>query len=409
MRAQIIAPSPTILGSTAGIVREPTRPLGHRIEGFDQKFDFTTLFYDAFFVDGRHEVILVAPPFANLLPIMEDMVVTALPQRARCRFRIKSMDRHSQAWIDVPAETIELTLDTKIGRFNISPCANLSKLFEGKRVLFTLSKNNRIEWIEDWIRYNRDIHGADAVLLYDNASTAYTTAELLDRIGKIFGIDRTCIVSWPFKYGPLGFGLLRHWDSNFCQYGALEHARWMFLQRARSALNSDIDELVVSSRGRRLFEAAERSLTGMVAFHGVWVYGFADTMPSSGAGSPIRFIAFDHYLKPREIRRYGIFRVPAVFPQPDGMLNTKWAVVPARCPRSSQWAVHDIYGWRGMYTRLSIDGSLRYRHYREINDNWRDLTDNWQFSRAQREPFDPVRFAYDDRMVSNLSRVRWAE
>jgi hypothetical protein len=181
----------------------------------------------------------------------------------------------------------------------------------------------------------------------------------------------------------------------------------MFLQRARSALNSDVDELIVSSRGQSLFAAAERSLTGMIAFHGVWVYGFSGT--AGAANLPTRVTSFDHYLKPLETFKFGIFRKTVAFPEPNGLLNTKWAVVPRKCPRSNQWAVHQIYGWRGLYTRLSTDRSLRYRHYREINDSWRDLTENWQFRRIQREPFDPGHFAYDDQMVSNFSRVRWAD
>src|SRR5262249_24401538 len=155
----------------------------------------------------------------------------------------KNMDRHSQIWIDVPANTTKLALDTSIGRFDISPTPSMSPLFKDKRVLFTLSKNNKIEWIADWIRYNRDIHGANAVLIYDNASTIYSPTELMERLRPMPGMNETCVVSWPFKYGPLGLGLLHYWDSNFCQYGMLEHARWMFLQQARSALNSDIDEL----------------------------------------------------------------------------------------------------------------------------------------------------------------------
>jgi hypothetical protein len=394
MRAQIVAPKPVNLGSGLGIVREPTRPVKDRIEDFYQKFDSTTLFFDGFFEDRTGEVVLVAPPFVNLLPLIQGVIVTAFPSGGRCNFRIKNMDRHSQVWIAVPRHTTRLTLEGKIGNIEITPSRNRAKLFEDKRVLFTLSKNNRLEWIQDWIRYNRDIHGANAVLFYDNQSTNYSAEELLAAIGEISGIDRICVVPWPFKYGPLGFDMARCWDSNFCQFGALEHARWMFLRRARSALNSDIDELVVSSKDRSLFEAAERSWTGMVTFHGVWVYGFSDRPPCRGSGSSARYVAFDHYLKPRQTRKYGIFPVTEV----DGMLNTKWAVVPRKCPWKNQWAVHSIYGWRGMYTRLSINRSFCYRHYREINDN---------FDRAVREKFDPARFAYDDAMVANFSRVRW--
>jgi hypothetical protein len=298
-------------------------------------------------------------------------------------------------------------LEGSIGRFELTPTLNSSSLFEGMRVLLTLSKNNRLEWIQDWVRYNRDIHGANAILLYDNQSTAYSPEELLESLQRISGIDQICVVRWPFKYGPLGFGYLDFWDSDFCQYGSLEHARWMFLQRAKSALNTDIDELVVSSKGRSVFDAAERAWTGMTRFSGLWVCGFSERTRRASPDSPIRYTAFDYYLKPTSKRRFGVFPVTDVFPSAGGMLNTKWAVVPRKCPNNAQWAVHQICSWRGRY-HFSLDRSFCYRHYREINDNWRERTDIWQFDRAQRERFDPIKFCYDKEMADNFSRVCWS-
>ena len=48
----------------------------------------------------------------------------------------------------------------------------------------------------------------------------------------------------------------------------------MFLQQARSAMSTDIDELVVAKDGASVFEAAERSRLGIVRYEGYWVYGF---------------------------------------------------------------------------------------------------------------------------------------
>ena len=408
MSARLLTPNPTNLPADNGILREPARPIERRVDNFMEKFDFTTLSFDAFFTDCPGKIVLLGPSFLNLSPMMAKAIVTALPSRARCEFRIRNMDRHSQMWIDVPTNTTQIVIESDLGHFDITPSANLSHLFEGKRVLLTLSKNNRLEWIQDWVRYNRDIHGANAVLFYDNQSTIYSTDELLAALGAISDLDQVCVVSWPFKYGPLGFGYLDYWDSNFCQYGALEHARWMFLQRARSALNSDIDELIVSKNGQSVFEAAERASTGMVAFHGVWVYGFVDKTIQETFESPIRYTAFDHFLTPSSNRVLGLFQRVNTFPTLGGMLNTKWAVVPRKNPANAQWTVHQIYGLRGLYTKFSIDHSFCYRHYREINDNWRELTDNWRFDRAKRESFDPARFAYDREIVANFSRVRWS-
>src|SRR5665213_36842 len=74
------------------------------------------------------------------------------------------------------------------------------------------------------------------------------------------------VLCGPFKYGPQSTLAQGLWDSDFYQLGAWEHARWRFLTQARSAMNTDIDELVVSARGRSVFEAAERSLFGIARY-----------------------------------------------------------------------------------------------------------------------------------------------
>ena len=405
--SRIIDTNPTILRAEFGFVREPLRPIEWRIDGFREKFDASTLFYDAFFNEQQNQILLLGPPFLNLLSLVEAAVVRSLPSNARCDFRILSMDRHSQMWITVPFGTQEIVLESDLGRIELKPSANLAKLFAGKRVLLTLSRNNRFEWIQDWVKYNRDIHGANAILFYDNQSTAYSAEELLGALEKISGIDQICIVKWPFKYGPLGVDFIHYWDSNFCQHGSLEHARWMFLQQAHSTLNTDIDELVVSSNGQSVFKAAEQAWTGMVAFNGVWVYGLEGKTAPWDAELPVRVTAFDHYLKPTSRRYLGLLPITNMFPTPGGMLNTKWAISPRKYPANAQWAVHAIYGWRGMYTRMSTDSSFCYRHYREINDNWREMTADWQFDRWQRETYNPARFCYDHQMTKNFARVRW--
>ncbi len=407
MTPYIVRPNPTILGDELGMRREPTRPVERRVDNFTEKFDATTLFFDALFSHRADQVLLLGPPFSNLLPAIENASFTALPSRVKCEFRTRTMDRHSQVWISVPSGTRQIVLEGQFGRVEVTPGNNLSGLFEGKRVLVTLSKNNELEWIKDWVRYNRDIHGANAVLFYDNQSTAYSPKDIIQALAEISGLEQVCVVPWPFKYGPVGIGYLDYWDSNFCQYGSLEHARWMFLQRAESVLNTDVDELVVSKRGESIFKAAESAWSGMVAFRGVWVFGFDDKTRRGTVQRPIRYTDFDYYLEPTSRRYLGLCKVTDVFPTPGGLLNTKWAVVPSKCPVNAQWAVHSIYSWRGLYTQMSIDSGFLYRHYREINDNWRGLTADWQLDRLQREAFDPKRFLYDSLARKSLERVAW--
>jgi hypothetical protein len=392
MQTLIFDPRPIVL-TDGKVRREPTRPLADRPPDFDDQFDYHTLLFDSFFC-GRNTIVITAPPFLNLLPLLKKMDVIASPSGRHCRFRIRTLDRHSQIRVAVPAGTTKILLRTEIGQFDLEPQKNLSEFFADKRVLFTQSKNNRFEWIQDWIRYHRDIHGANAVLIYDNQSTEYSPEELLASLSQLSGIDRVCIVRWPFLFGPQGFGAKRCWDSDFCQYGVWEHARWMLLQQARSVLDSDIDELVVSSDGTSVFEAAERSFLGVVRFNGHWVHGFKNKTPAVAERSPARFVNYDpYYLRHWTGRRWGI--VPAR--DWHNVCPPKWTVVPSRCPDHVQWAPHRIKGWIGASL---LSRNFSFRHFREISNHWK-------YDRSAREVFDPGRYVFDHRMCSNFGAVQW--
>ena len=390
MRTLLFHPRPATLADSK-FRRQPVRPREHQPADFADKFDDRTLLFDSFF-RSNDDVLIVAPPFFNLLPFVKAMDVVALPSRQKCPFRIRNMDRHAQIRVVVPTGTERLALHSPLGHIELEPQQDLSDFFEGRRVIFTLSKNNKLQWIQDWVRYNRDIHGADAVLLYDNQSTNYSPEELLQAVSQISGIERVCIVVWPFLYGPQGLDARRFWDSDFCQNGAWEHARWMFLRHARSTMNSDVDELVVSTNGASVFEAAEWSWAGVVRYSGMWVYGLDGITRVATDEAPIRFVNFFHYLQPSLRRKW------CVIPAQDNLCATKWTVVPSRCPERAQWTAHRIRGW---INALPKSNKFSFRHFREINDHWK-------YNRSARDLFDPDLYAYDRLIRSNYASVRWS-
>lgn len=391
-RTLIYDPQPVLL-TEGQIRREPTRPPAHRPPGFDEQFDSQTLLFDCFFRESN-VVLVTAPPFFNLRPFLRRMTVLAAPSGQSCSFHIRDLDRHSQIEITVPQGTTRITLYSQIGRFDLEPRQNLCEFFADRRVLFTQSKNNRFEWIQDWIRYHRDIHGANAVLIYDNHSADYSPQELRDALCGLSGIDRICIVSWPFLFGPQGFGFRHYWDSDFCQYGVWEHGRWMFLRHARSVMSADIDELAVSEDGTSVFETAERSRLGAVRYLGHWVHGFEGITAPATDPSPVRFLNFDpYYLRHSIRRRWGI----PPWRERNNICPSKWTVVPGRCPRRAQWAPHRIKGW---INALPLNRNFSFRHFREISNHWK-------YDRSGREAFDANRYAFDPRLCLNFAAVQW--
>jgi hypothetical protein len=386
----LLTPAPTLL-SGAAPRRQPLRPVAFRIDGFDDKYDFDTLFYDAFFDAAGREVVALGPPLLNLRPALARMRATALPSGMPCRLRIREMDRHAQVRIAVPPGTEQLALNGDLGDFVLTPRPNRCALFDGRRVLFTLSKNNQLDWIQDWIRYHRDIHGADAVLIYDNASTRYGPAELAAAVAAVSGIA-AAVVSWPFKYGPQGLDAKRFWDSDYCQNGAWEHARRCFLGLARSVMNADVDELVVADGDAGVLDAAERSRCGIVRYRGAWMPGIAGLTRTATDQAPIRHRDFEHALRPLRTKRWG------VMPTFADRCPPKWGVVPARCPDHAQWCAHNIKNWMAA---LPVTDRFSYRHFREINDNWK-------YDRSPRVAFDPARHVHDAALARNYAKVDWS-
>lgn len=372
----VVRPQPVFLSTAGAPRRRSARSATARGPDFDAQFDDDTLAFDCFFMpDGR--IALLGPSLLNLLPIVSAMTVTALPSGQTCRVTAREMERHARIIIDAPRDTSELALNLAGKHLTVPVAANNSDVFADRRVLFTLSKDNHLPWIRDWIAFAADHHGADAVLFYDNSSTAYGADRLLDEIAAIPGIKAARVVEWPFKYGPAGIGR-KHWDSDFCQLGSWEHARWRFLARARSAQNADIDELVVSKSGHSVFEAAEKDRFGIVSYAGRWVIGTAETAIELG-NSDRRHHHYQTSLRPTRAYKFGIIPFDPMRCPP------KWTLVPAKCPPDAQWGVHAIFGWLPS-RRISRD--FTFGHFREISNNWK-------YARMDRPAFDPALHRHD--------------
>jgi hypothetical protein len=368
--------------------REPTRPREFRGENFDRDFDSNTLFYDAVQVNPS-KVALFAPPFFNLA--REVATTTFISGAGTCKARTRHLDRHAQLWLDIAENAGPIQALGDLGSFTFPVSPNDAEMFRDRRVIFTMSKDNPIEWILDWVRFNRDIHGADAVLIYDNGSSAYDTAALSAALRSVSGIECSVVMEWPFKYGPQGANSWDHWDSDFCQLGAWEHARWRFLQNARSAMNSDIDELVLSKTGQSVFEAAEQSRTGLVRYRGRWIIGIDDGTSADACKAAHRHVDFSILMPPKYyVSRFGLRRdANACLP--------KWTVVPSRCPVHAQWHVHSIFSW---WASTFCTRQFSFRHFREIGSNWK-------YQRTNRVPLDPSIHKTDPTLLEAFQRVDW--
>ena len=350
MRRRDVQLSPWSLDLDRDPIRDPPRPLSLRHENYEDDFDFTTLFYDCFWNSAGDAIILIGPPLLNLEKDL-DLAIIAYPSMARCEVTLRHMFLGCQVVARPPAGTTGLVMRTGTSESFIAPQPNLCELFRNRRIAFTLSRDNELTWIRDWAVFNKNYHGCDGILIYDNNTNSYGVNDIYDSLEPIADDTQIVVLSWPFKYGvpdwrlPVSYGML---NSLYCQAGMLEHARHRFLSHASSVLNTDIDELVLTERGSSVFELVERSPTGLLIFGGIWVENHPIERPDN-AGRPARHRDFAWVLTGDRVG-----------------CDNKWAVVPAHVPQAAQWHVHRILGMAASDCPQIVE----MRHFKAINTNW---------------------------------------
>jgi len=329
--------------------REPRRPRELQPADFSERFDFTTLFYDVFSVGSL--VFLVGPPLVNL----RDALASAGwgidgRQLDSQQVNLADVDRTQSSWISlhqgVPAQTLQVACGDL--RLKTPVSEDGAGLFAGRNVLLTLSKNNDSAWIRDWITFHRDHHAIDALLLYDNGSDVYTLETLRAVLEHVAGVT-TVLIPWNYRFGPLGSTAgatpKLPWDSDFCQYGMLEHAKLRFLRRANLVVNADVDELLLVRGGESIGSLMDREGRSFCRYSGHWIQN-------------IRVAATEPTLRHAQFGWVD----PAAPPT-----EAKWSLRPQRVPlRRLQWRVHDIKG-----LPATIHPDVAVRHFAGITIGWR--------------------------------------
>jgi hypothetical protein len=381
----IVEPQSFFIPETFKERRLSQHPPEFRSTDFDRVFDSCTFIYDCALNDDGTEVLLVAPKLNNMRKYAERARFTAIPSMVACGYTIDEMHNLSQFRINIPLGTTLLHFQSELGAkmFRINEID--AHFFKGRRVATTMSRNNELVWIRDWITYYQKVHQADAALIFDNGSDRYTIKELLAALTGIPGIARLRVVSWPFPFGPIPRnGFLAKTDAweDFCQFGALETAHWRFLKHASSVVSCDVDELMLPmASGTGIFEAVEREPTGIIMSDWQWTILVLDAAgrKTPGEGRTLRHLDF---------------RVTLKGDRTEG--GPKWALVPSIWP--GQWQIHFV---APLNAETMPELRARHRHFRQLSTNWYN-------DRSAIEPFDPERHFIDDELISALSSLRSA-
>lgn len=338
----IVTLNPLALPDSLPLRRERATPPERRRKAYDQEYDFTTLWYDAFRDGAAGALTMVCPKLLNLEKFLRtaDLSTDAGPAAVR---KIRKQKFHDVVTVVAPQAASTIYLSHDAWRAEIPVSASCLGQFAGLNCAVTMSRNNRLDWIRDWAHYHVQEHDLQAVLLFDNGSDLYGPEALGEALSQVNGLVTFAVVPTPFKYGPRSKGAFSN-TSKFLQSAVLNIARMRFLGEAAGVLSIDVDELVYAERGDRIFEAARRSALGYVPFAGHWL------LARRGDG-PLRHA--DH--------RYN--------EGSGGTCPFKWCVVPNGLLRGRSWEVHTLLP--GAYNRLLRRNNFGYWHCWGINTNWK--------------------------------------
>ena len=326
------------------------------VEGrsYAQAYDRTTLWYDAFWRDGR--VYLVCPKLLNFGPYIK-AATFRLDERPARISRRRSYLRYDVLELGSPLRPAVISVTGPGFEVATAVSPDETERFACLNTHFTMTRNNDPEWIRDFAIFNRKKHGLEAMVLFDNGSTAYPLSALEAALEGV-GLTDYAIISVPLPYGRKT--TRNSSRAKFLQTALMNIARLRILGRARAVLNADIDELVWARQGN-VFDKAVKSHLGLSVFSGEWRY------PRPGSGDRVRHDSHDHRCE--ESRRCPF----------------KYCIAPQGRLRSFSWDVHRVTGLP--FKRMLRSTDVGFIHCHHVSTNWKivpqrrgvpENVDNWQ-------------------------------
>jgi len=377
---RLTASSSIYLDEAATLRREPWFPERERPKAFYERFEDRALFYDIFRSRDGYHVYLIGPMAMNLEPHLREMRIVGVQSGSQPRVQIHFGLQIVIMRVRLPLEDTHLRVVIGEQTHEAEICPNQSEFFRNERMLVTINKNNRLEWIADWARFYVKEHGASAVILYDNGSTDYSTDDLRETFASVPGLKQALVVPWNFKFGMTdphrGPKLGGNWV-RFAQPPIYTHAFRKYAAKARSIVNVDIDELVISPHRKSVFKAAERAPFGVVRFNWIWVENIREDQSALPRHS--QFV----------VRKRGLAAKNR---------GKKWAINPRRSWLASwraQLWTHQVRGWFNL-TGASID----FFAYHFIG-----VTTNWSWDRTATPDFDPKLHRKDKLLIEVFADV----
>jgi hypothetical protein len=301
-------------------------------------YDYHTLLYDIFLKTDNKTITALGPPPLNLeqqlLPAHIKVNSHELPLTVlTCHKKLIILEATSPAPLSSGTSAVICLANGQQKTITLSISTQPKGLS-----LVTVQKNNKLQWIRDWISYYRNEFGIQHVYIYDNNSDNQET--LIETLS-----NSATVIPWNFPHG------IKHRSGNkFCQVGALNHFKHRFGEDT-IIFNFDIDELLVVRNPK-----IKRAL-----FHGKMMRFNSYTVPFAATATPnYSFRDFSYREKaPRDSGSKYVMKgnLP-------GLMN-----VHHFNPAARFWHRLSPGSWKR--TPLVPPDDAYFLHYRGITTNWK--------------------------------------
>jgi hypothetical protein len=379
----IHATSATAFLPEAQTLRRLPRAAGKpRPAAFLERFEDRALVYDCFRHADGQRILLVGPPPMNLAPHYRQARYTALPSNAPLRARHHaSLSTMITELSGAPTGTTAVRFSLAGSDHELAVGPNLAEQFAGKRVVFTMSKDNDLAWVAEWARWHVKLQGANSVVFFDNGSMRYATGEIEETLLAIDGLGKVAVLDWPFRYGMTDEALnVNPFYVLFLQVSSMSVALRRMAAGAYGLMNCDVDELVATPPGETAFDLAHVARQGLLVMRGRYM----EPVPTGGAPGTRTHRNYHHM--------FGDQRRAASRPR-------KWVLDPMRPWVRDNLSVHPYMHWidgRPWFGK-SASEHVFYRHFRAINTGWKD-------DRADAGGIEPASLVRDDEFAALVER-----
>ncbi len=310
---------------------------------FWDRYDNDTLIYDSIWQTKAGRLRIYCP---KLLGFKKTMLRATFRINGQVVGKPKLREFRQFDVMDLPCRTEPQIVEMQVDDTTVPLPFSVADpdRFAGKNVVYTKVQNDNLDWIHDWGVAHQRNHGANAIVIANNASTAYSNEDLRATLAAIPGIDVADVLDGPHSHGPhpstcKGIGWAR-----FQQKSYLNIMRDRFLMAARAVLLCDVDELVAEPSGHSIFDATVNSWAKYKPFRGAW--RFTD----AAAKSPHHA---DHMWQDEN----------------ESPCPGKYCIVPNSLLGRTSWSVHTL---ENVNRRLFPPrNAFRYYHCRGISTSWK--------------------------------------